>query len=127
MNAERLRLQIDYFERAVARLADALAQPKDEYLRDSAIQRFEFTFELAWKVLKRYLAAQGVEARSPRAAIRGAFEVGLLPDDPGWLAMLDLRNLTTHTYDERIAEQIYAELPDVLMRFQGLLVALRRL
>lgn len=127
MNAERLRLQIDYFERAVARLADALAQPKDEYLRDSAIQRFEFTFELAWKVLKRYLAAQGVEARSPRAAIRGAFEVGLLPDDPGWLAMLDLRSLTTHTYDERIAEQIYAELPDVLMRFQGLLVALRRL
>ncbi|MDN5862596.1 MAG: nucleotidyltransferase substrate binding protein [Salinisphaera sp.] len=127
MNAERLRLQIDYFERAVARLADALAQPKDEYLRDSAIQRFEFTFELAWKVLKRYLAAQGVEARSPRAAIRGAFEVGLLPDDPGWLAMLDLCSLTTHTYDERIAEQIYAELPDVLMRFQGLLVALRRL
>ena len=107
--------------RAVERLKAALEQPKDEFIRDSAIQRFEFTFELAWKTLNTFLELQGLEARSPRAAIRGAFQVGLLPEDPFWLEMLELRNLTNHTYDEALAERIYAELPKVLERFQELL------
>jgi nucleotidyltransferase substrate binding protein (TIGR01987 family) len=126
MNAEQLREQAEFLARAVQRLAGALAQPKNEFIRDSAIQRFEFTFELAWKVLKRYLAAQGVEVRSPREAIRAAFEQGLIRDDPVWLAMLELRNLTSHTYDEKIAERIYAELPGALARFEALLAALRQ-
>ena len=66
-----------------------------------------------------------MEARSPRAAIRGAFEVGLLPEDEGWLAMIELRNLTSHTYDEKVAERIYKELPGMLNRFQDLLAAVR--
>lgn len=90
--------------RAVERLEKALAQPKDEFVRDSAIQRFEFCFELSWKVLQSYLELEGLEARSPRAAIRAAFQVGLLSDDPGWLDILELRNLTSHTYDEALAK-----------------------
>lgn len=126
MNAEQLRQQTENLARAVKRLADALDQPKNEFIRDSAIQRFEFTYELAWRVLKRYLAAQGVEARSPREAIRGAFEAGLIPDDPSWLGMIELRNLTSHTYDEKVAERIYAELPGMLKRFNALLARLRQ-
>lgn len=125
MNAERLCSQITFVDKAVNRLADALNQPKNEFIRDAAIQRFEFTFELAWKVLKTYLEREGLEARSPRAAIRGAFSVGLLPEDEGWLAMLELRNLSSHTYNEAIAERIYAELPAMLCRFQVLLVKLK--
>ncbi|GAA5336937.1 nucleotidyltransferase substrate binding protein [Thermus antranikianii] len=121
MQKERFRERLHLFRRAVDRLANALAQPKNEFLRDSAIQRFEFTFELAWKVLKEYLELQGLEARSPKAAIRGAFQVGLLPEDPGWLEMLELRNLTSHTYDEALAERIYGELPNALERFRQLL------
>lgn len=124
MNAERLHAQTIFFAKAVNRLADALNQPKNEFIRDAAIQRFEFTFELAWKVLKTYLEREGLEARSPRAAIRGAFSVGLLPEDEGWLAMLELRNLSSHTYNEDIAEKIYAELPAMLHRFQALLAKL---
>lgn len=124
MNAERLHAQITFFAKAVNRLADALNQPKNEFIRDAAIQRFEFTFELAWKVLKTYLEREGLEARSPRAAIRGAFRIGLLPEDEGWLAMLELRNLSSHTYNEDIAEKIYAELPAMLHRFQALLAKL---
>ncbi|WP_276605759.1 nucleotidyltransferase substrate binding protein [Thermus tengchongensis] len=116
-----LRERTALFRRAVERLGNALARPKDEFIWDSAIQRFEFTFELAWKVLKLYLEREGLEARSPRAAIRGAFQVGLLPEDPGWLEMLELRNLTSHTYDEALAERIYAALPQALARFQDLL------
>jgi nucleotidyltransferase substrate binding protein (TIGR01987 family) len=121
LQKERFRERLHLFRRAVDRLANALAQPKNEFLRDSAIQRFEFTFELAWKVLKEYLELQGLEARSPKAAIRGAFQVGLLPEDPGWLEMLELRNLTSHTYDEALAERIYGELPNALERFRQLL------
>ena len=47
--------------------------------------------------------------------------MGLLPEDPGWLEMLELRNLTSHTYDEALAERIYAALPQALARFQDLL------
>lgn len=114
-------MQVALFRRAVERLAAALARPKDEFVRDSAIQRFEFCFELAWKVLQSYLEVQGLEARSPRAAIRGAFQVGLLPEDSKWLEMLELRNLTSHSYDEALAEKIYATLPEVRERLQHLL------
>lgn len=124
MNAERLHAQIIFFAKAVNRLADALNQPKNEFIRDAAIQRFEFTFELAWKVLKNYLEREGLEARSPRAAIRGAFSIGLLPEDEGWLVMVELRNLSSHTYNEAIAERIYTELPAMLHRFQTLLAKL---
>lgn len=126
MTAEQLRQQVEFLARAVKRLADALAQPKNEFIRDSAIQRFEFTFELTWKVLKRYLAVLGVEARSPRDAIRGAFEQGLIPDDPAWLGMIELRNLTSYTYDEKVAERIFAELPACLQRLQALVAQLER-
>lgn len=121
----KLAAQIALFARAVSRLESALAQPKDEFIRDSAIQRFEFTFELAWKVLKTHLEIQGLEAHSPRAAIRGAFQVGLLPEDPGWLEMLELRNLTSYTYDEALAEKIYSALPEALRRFRYLLERLQ--
>ncbi len=114
-------MQTASLARAVERLKTALERPKDEFVRDSAIQRFEFTFELAWKTLKTFLELQGLEARSPRSAIRGAFQAGLLPEDPFWLEMLELRNLTSHTYDEALAERIYAELPKALKRFQELL------
>ena len=55
---------------ALDRLDDALAQPKTEWTRDSAIRRFEFTFELAWKAVATVAEAQGVDARSPREAVR---------------------------------------------------------
>ncbi|MDX1655575.1 MAG: nucleotidyltransferase substrate binding protein [Candidatus Competibacteraceae bacterium] len=121
MSTEPLRVRQEQLERAVQRLADALAQPKDEFIRDAAIQRFEFTFELTWKVLKLFLEYQGIEARSPRACIRESFVVGLLPEDDGWLEMVTLRNLTSHTYDEATAERVYQALPQVVTRIRDLL------
>lgn len=77
---------------ALARLDDALAQPKTEWTRDSAIQRFEFTFELAWKAVATVAQAHGVEARSPREAFKQAFALGWVTDEDVWLRMLDDRN-----------------------------------
>lgn len=106
------------FDHAVSRLDEVLRQEKTDFIRDAAIQRFEFTFELAWKLLKANVEHRGLEGRSPRDAIKSAFSAGLIEEDSGWLAMIDLRNLTAHTYDERLAERLFGELPGVLSRFK---------
>ena len=111
MTDDRETLRLRSFQSAVDRLDAALAQPKTEWTRDSAIQRFEFTFELAWKAVAAAAQAQGVDARSPREAFRRAFALGWISEEDVWLRMLDDRNRTTHTYNEAIAEEIFERLP----------------
>lgn len=121
----RYQLLREDLRRAVGKLADALAQPKSEFLRDSSIQRFEFTYELVWKTLKAWLFQNhGLEVHSPKEVLRESFRQGLLDDDPLWLKTVELRNLTTHTYRESIAEDIYAALPQVLRLYRDLLARL---
>ncbi|MEK6633797.1 MAG: nucleotidyltransferase substrate binding protein [Nitrospirota bacterium] len=100
---------------ALARLEGALAQPVNEFVRDSAIQRFEFTFELFWKSLKGYAEESGVEAYSPRDSLRTAFQLGVIQENSDWFQMLQDRNLTSHTYNEVTAETIYSHLPSYLL------------
>lgn len=101
---------------ALLRLEDVLRQPRNEYMRDSAIQRFEFCYELTWKSLKHYCDASGTVVFSPRDAFRTAFRLGLIGDEAGWLRMVEDRNRTTHTYNERLAEEIRSRLDDHLPR-----------
>ena len=107
----RLTRLLSSFGKAHSQLTKALAQPKDEFVRDAAIQRFEFTFELFWKTLQAYCQMQGLDANSPRASLREAFRLGLMDDDSYYMAMLQSRNLASHTYEETVAETIYASLP----------------
>lgn len=116
---------LQQFERAVGKFSDVLEQEKNEYMRDSAIQRFEFTFELAWKTLKAFLEEQGITVYSPRDSFKGAFQVGLLDEETTWLETIELRNLTTHTYNESTAEEIYAALPRILVLYKKLLESLK--
>lgn len=81
-----------------------------ELERAGIIQFFEMTFELAWKVLKDYLEAQGYEVKSPRETIKQAFQMGLIEDGHVWLDALSSRNLTSHTYDEAVAEKLVNEI-----------------
>ena len=71
--------------------------------RAGLIQFFEISFELAWKVLKDYLEEEGFTIVSPRDAIKQAFQSGLLSDGHVWIEALKDRNLTVHTYEEKIA------------------------
>ena len=101
--------------RACDRLSEAVrelsGEPGDELRRDGLIQRFEFTFELAWKSLKEYLEAQGyAELTTPRAVLREAFAARLIDDEAAWLAMLDARNRTSHIYDEGAAAEIAGQI-----------------
>lgn len=116
------------FERAVARLGAVLALPKDEIVRDSAIQRFQISFELCWKFLKAYLEEEhNASCTSPRTCFRAAFRNGVINDDPFWIELTVLRNYTVHTYNEQLADHVYGRLPDALRRFHDLLTATAQL
>lgn len=118
MNVEKPELLLKNFSQAIRQLEKALKQPKNEFIRDSAIQRFEFTFELCWKTLQAFLEIEGLESHSPREAIQNAYQAEWISDDPSWLEMLKLRNLTSHTYNRKTAEQLYRKLPSALKKFQ---------
>ncbi|MBK1631460.1 hypothetical protein CKO31_12050 [Thiohalocapsa halophila] len=109
------------FLKGVHQLERAVAQPFDEFVRDAVIQRFKFCYELAWKMLKLRLEQEGIDAHTPRQALREALQAGLLDDGNLWSEIQRYRNLTSHTYDERLAEEVYAFIVEkALLRFQAL-------
>ncbi len=95
------------FERAFALLREAVERAPEGLSmleKEGVVQRFEYTFELAWKVLKDYLEAEGalVVPLTPRQVIKDAFSAGLLADGQTWIEMLDQRNLLSHNYDAQV-------------------------
>ena len=120
---KRRSLRTD-FDRATTRLEEALALAKNDIVRDSAIQRFEISFELCWKFLKAYLEEEhNVSCTSPRTCFRAAFRNGVIKDDPFWIDLTVLRNYTVHTYNEELADYVYGRLPEAVNRFRVLLNA----
>jgi nucleotidyltransferase substrate binding protein (TIGR01987 family) len=112
MNECALKQLFDDLGRSLDRLAEALRVAADEPLAiDGTIQRFEFTFELFWKMVRRLLARQGVEANSPNAVLQQAYRLGWLDDEQRWLKLLEDRNLTSQTYREDLAREIYGRIP----------------
>ena len=106
---ERFELALQHFERALARLREALAEPENQFVRDSIIQRFEFTFETAWKAMYRWLRQRGVDAdEDAYATIPEAFKRRLISDEKHWGEMRKYRNLTSHTYNESLAIEVAA-------------------
>ena len=99
--------RIARFNKAFDRLKEAVERAEDDLDRDGVIQRFEFTSEQLWKALKAILQYHGVECFSPRDCIKKAFRYGLIDDDEILLDMLEDRNLSSHTYDEATAREIF--------------------
>jgi nucleotidyltransferase substrate binding protein (TIGR01987 family) len=111
---EKLSDRLASCRRAIATLDEILQTPANVIVRDASIQRFEYSFESLWKLLKAYLDQQeGIVCNSPKACFREALKVGLLSaaDVEACLVMTDDRNLTSHTYIEAVAEAIYSKLP----------------
>ena len=111
MNPTDVRWQQRFsnFRRALAQLAEAvdLSQVRElsRLERQGVIQAFEFTHELAWNVLKDYLQDQGnPDIKGSKDATRAAFKVQLIADGEAWMAMIQSRNISSHTYDERTAD-----------------------
>lgn len=114
MTKEQLLLKWEDYHKALHRLEIALTKTLDEddlYL-DATIQHFEFTFELAWKLMKAVLEYEGIEATSPRSSIREAWKQHLIGDAEKWLDMQVKRNLSSHTYNEETAQDIYRHIKE---------------
>ena len=131
-------LDTSSFEKAIDSLETALIaytntpHPKGsaerELMRDGVIQRFEYTFELAWKMLKRYLEEYGLERVDSlinRDLFRVGHEQGLVRDAEAWLNYMKSRDLTSHTYDQATAEAVYRSAKDFLQDARFLLSQLR--
>jgi nucleotidyltransferase substrate binding protein (TIGR01987 family) len=113
MNVSDVRWQQRFanYKKALAQLKDAVELNKQRALsqleKQGVIQAFEFTHELAWNVLKDYLQDQGNQnIKGSKDATREAFKVELIADGEQWMAMIQSRNVSSHTYDENTAEQL---------------------
>jgi len=114
LNDIRWVQRYDNFQKACARLlevtaSNASADSLSELEREGLVQRFEYTFELAWKVLQDFLLAKGYDfVKGPNGTLQQALEDGIITDHDGWRAMAKARTLTTHTYyEEDILNIVY--------------------
>ena len=104
----RWKQRFSNFGRAFELLESALKQSALTKLeKEGVIQRFEYTFELAWKTMRDYLRHQGIESDLPREVLKQAFANGLIKDGQAWIEMLEARNLMARTYDEAAFEAAF--------------------
>jgi nucleotidyltransferase substrate binding protein (TIGR01987 family) len=103
------------FQTLVAAVELARSRELSELEQQGLIQSFEFTHELAWNVLKDYLAAKGIIGLiGSKDATREAFKNGLIEQGEDWMKMIEDRNKTTHTYDPKVAQAV---VKNILERF----------
>jgi len=100
----RWRQRFNNFQRAFLLLREAMESDIDslsQLEKEGVIQRFEYTFELAWKVLKDKMEYDGIvlDKISPKAVVRQAYAAKYIQDAEVWLKMIGDRNLMSHTYD----------------------------
>jgi len=122
--------KLNDFNSALNRLSEAVEitlankeQVTYSFFRDSAIQRFEFTLEIAWKSIKSFLLEyEGIECRSPKGCVREFLSTGYLDNTQisTLLMMIDDRNLATHTYHESLANEIFDHIQEYLPILQNI-------
>jgi nucleotidyltransferase substrate binding protein (TIGR01987 family) len=111
----RWKQRLTQFEKASGLLFEAMERPVEELSKleqEGVIQRFEYTFELSWKVLKDLLFYEGFDVKSPRQVFRQAFEAEYMgeKDTETALSALSKRNLLSHTYEEAVAQEALREI-----------------
>jgi nucleotidyltransferase substrate binding protein (TIGR01987 family) len=131
-----MKLDTTSLGNAVRRLREGLPryerEPRDEQIRDGLTQRFEFTYELSHKLLRRYLkeiasSPDEIEQMPFADLIRTANGLGLLRGDwPAWRRFREMRARTSHTYDAEVASQVAAAIPEFLEEAEHLYAELQR-
>lgn len=109
----RYKQRFENFEKSYLLLKESLKIKEPSIVEKAGvIQFFETTFELSWKLMKDYEEYLGYEVKSPREAIKRAFNIEFISNGSLWLEALVDRNLTVHTYDENIANEVYTKILD---------------
>lgn len=115
-------------ERALQSLKEAQVQPpRNELERDGVIQRFEYTFELCWKSIRKclFFLGRAEVSGSPRPLFRDALEEHLIHDIEPWFAYLEARNLTSHIYNRDQAEKVFEAIKGFAVHAEALLTAIK--
>lgn len=121
MNSEKIELRLSELGKALRQLQEAIDKPDSTYGKtEIVIQRFEFTYELAWKTLRHVLEAYGHETASPRQAFTMAFAERWIDQDGVWIEIMEKRNLTSHTYNEKTVTAITKLVPEYAKEMQKL-------
>ncbi|MFM2075473.1 MAG: hypothetical protein RJB34_1778 [Pseudomonadota bacterium] len=107
----RWKQRFDNYNRALQTLTDAVALGEQreytELEKQGVIQGFEFVHELAWNVLKDFLEFEGIQGIvGSRGTVREAFKRGLIVNGELWMDMIAKRNLTSHTYNQALAQEL---------------------
>ncbi|MGL4943477.1 MAG: nucleotidyltransferase substrate binding protein [Thermoguttaceae bacterium] len=104
----RWKQRLENLTRTCSCLQEALlVQQPNKFERAGAVQFFELAFELSWKLMKDILEYRGFQdVNSPRAAIKTAYQAGLIQDAANWLTCLESRNLTSHVYNDQLAVEV---------------------
>jgi len=98
--------------KASGKLKEALSVEPTELNQDATIQRFEFTFELAWKLMQEILKENRIDVYGVKSVFRESANLGLIENPVIWFEFLEARNLSTHTYDFDEARSIYIKIKD---------------
>jgi nucleotidyltransferase substrate binding protein (TIGR01987 family) len=123
----KVEVQYSDLQKALERLKEASVLPGELTIhQDATIQRFEFTFEAAWKLMKTVVELEGLASASPRSTIRQAADIDLIDDPKEWFGFLEQRNLTVHTYKEEIAQGVYRSAINFIPFVDRLLVKIKK-
>lgn len=125
INIPRWEQRLSSYHKALNKLAEVVNLSQSRQLsvleKDGLVQRFEFTHELSWKLMKSYAEYQGFDGiAGSRDATRKAFEMGLITDGTAWMDMIKSRNETSHTYDGDVADAVVTRM---LYEFYPLMLA----
>ena len=104
----RWKQRFQNFKKAMSYLEQGLEIPNPDIIQKAGIiQFFEMSFELAWNMVKDYLEEQGfVDIKSPKGALKKAYEMNMLENGHDWMDLLQDRNLAAHTFDEQKATEM---------------------
>lgn len=112
--------KLSHFLRAIKTLQYAISESKKHeksdidlfsIFRDSVIQRFEYTYELSWKMMKfLWILEWEIEVRTPYQSMKFAFKAWYIDDLDKWFKMKDFRNKSSHEYEENISNDLYYEI-----------------
>lgn len=125
----RWKQRFSNYSKAIGQLTEFMELKElNKFEVQGLIQCFEYTFELAWKVMKDYLELEGFEVKTPRSAIQTGFQIDLIEEGHIWIDALNKRNLMAHTYDEATAheaetlikESYYPQLLKLYQKLEGM-------
>lgn len=101
-------VHFEKLEKALSQLQSAVVkEPANDLERDGVIQRFEYTIELLWKVAKKVLSENGVDAVAPKDVVRELANIGWISNPEVLIGFIKMRNETSHSYKEEVAQKVF--------------------